>query len=96
MQTQCTFEPESGELGLRLSTSERLDPSTIVDVSWGVVSGEEGGGAADDAATVHLARIVGDGSGTISGEVSTFFFSNFLGDACRVLFLCRRAPCTGG
>lgn len=41
----------------------------MVDVSWGVVGGKEDSGAADDAATVHLARLVGDGSGKISGEV---------------------------
>lgn len=42
----------------------------MVDASWGVVGGKkEDSGAADDAATVNLARLVGDGSGKISGEV---------------------------
>ncbi|CAM9528872.1 unnamed protein product, partial [Ectocarpus sp. 8 AP-2014] len=68
VQSQCTYEPDGG-LGLRLSTTERLDPATVVDMSWGVVGGKEGG-AADDAVTVHVTRLVGDGTGTLAGEVA--------------------------
>eukprot|EP00752_Nemacystus_decipiens_P008472 g7570.t1 len=70
VQTQCWYDPEAGGLEFRLSTSERLDEATVVDVSWGVVGGKEDGGAADDAVTAHLARLVGDGSGKISGELA--------------------------
>ncbi|CAN0177099.1 unnamed protein product [Scytosiphon promiscuus] len=68
VQTECAYEPDSG-LGFRLSTTERLDPATVVDASWGVVAGEESG-PAEDAATVHVTRLVGDGTGKISGEVA--------------------------
>eukprot|EP00903_Cladosiphon_okamuranus_P016023 g14795.t1 len=70
VQTQCSYDPEDGGLELRLSTCERLDDATVVDVSWGVVGGKEDSGPADDAVTVHLARLVGEGSGKISGELS--------------------------
>ncbi|CAN0115039.1 unnamed protein product [Pylaiella littoralis] len=68
VQTQCTYAPDDG-LELRISTTERLDPATVVDASWGVVGGR-GGGTADDAATVHVTRLVGDGSGTLTGELA--------------------------
>ncbi|CAB1119381.1 unnamed protein product [Ectocarpus sp. CCAP 1310/34] len=68
VQSQCTYEPDGG-LGLRVSTTERLDPVTVVDMSWEVVGGKEGG-AADDAVTVHVTRLVGDGTGTLAGEVA--------------------------
>ncbi|CAM9254074.1 unnamed protein product [Ascophyllum nodosum] len=60
LQAHFTLDPERG-LGYRLSTTERVDPLTTLEMSWGV------GG--ENTANLNLARTVQGGRGSVSAEV---------------------------
>lgn len=51
---------ESG-LGYKLNTSKQLDPTTMMNASYGL--------GADDGMTLHAAKFVRGGQGRVRGEV---------------------------
>lgn len=61
------MDPEQG-VGYTLSTTERLDPLTTLNVSWGV--GRKRGADGEDSATIHVSRRVKSWDGSVSAEVS--------------------------
>lgn len=58
-------------MGYKVTTSERLDPSTTLVTSWGMGGGggAQAGGGDEDPAAMHVVKVVNEGAGIVMGQV---------------------------